>query len=105
MFKCKIKDVGLSSFRLYIKKDYRFENLTKDEYMAFLSLKSNNNIIIQKVDEVNTVVILDRASYLFEMEKLLADTRKSIKVTFNPKHKINKEVRHFTDTEFNWTHS
>ena len=26
--KSKIKDVGLSSFRLYNKKDHRFENLT-----------------------------------------------------------------------------
>ena len=39
--KSKIKDVGLSSFRLYNKKDHRFENLTKDEYEAFLNLKSN----------------------------------------------------------------
>ena len=29
--KCKIRDVGLSSFRWYNKKDNRFENLTKDE--------------------------------------------------------------------------
>ena len=42
--KCKIKDIGLSSFRWYNKKDSRFENLTKDEYTAFLSLKSNSNI-------------------------------------------------------------
>ena len=42
--KCKTKDIGLSSFRWYNKKDSRFENLTKDEYTAFLSLKSNSNI-------------------------------------------------------------
>ena len=35
--KCKIKDVGLSSFRWYNKNDHRFKNLTKDEYTAFLS--------------------------------------------------------------------
>ena len=56
--KCKIEDLGLSSFRWYNKKDHRFENLIKDEYTAFLPLKSNNNIIIQRVDKGNTVVIL-----------------------------------------------
>ena len=102
--KCKIKDVGLSSFRWYNKKDHRFENLTQDEYTAFLSLKSNNNIIIQKADKGNTVVILDRDSYVFEMEKLFGDTNKFIKVAFNPKHKVNKEVRHLTDIESSIKH-
>ena len=46
--KCKIKDVGLSSFSWYKKKDHSLENSTKDEYTAFLSLKSNDNIIIRK---------------------------------------------------------
>ena len=55
-WKSKIKDVGLSSFRLYNKKDHRFENLTEDEYEAFLNLKSNKNIIIQKADKGNSVV-------------------------------------------------
>ena len=70
----------------------------------FLSLKSNNNIIIQKADKGNTVFILDRVSYVSEMEKLLADTIKFIKVAFNPKHKVNKEVRHLTDIESSIKH-
>ena len=32
------------------------------EYTTFLSLKSNNNIMIQKADKGNTVAILDRVS-------------------------------------------
>ena len=71
--KCKIKDVGLLSFRLYNKKDHILQNLRKDEYTAFLSLKSNNNIIIQKGDKGNTAVILNWVSYVFEIEKLLRD--------------------------------
>ena len=102
--KCKVKDVGLSSFTWYNKKDHRLENLTKDEYTAFLSLKSNNNIIIQKFDKENTAVILDRVSYVFEMEKLVGDTSKFIKVVFNLNHKVNKEVRHLTDIESNINH-
>ena len=92
--KCKIEDIGLSSLRWYNKKDHRFENLTKDEYAAFLSLKSNDNIVIQKADQGNIVVILDQVSYVFDVEKFLGDTSKFIKVAFNLKHKVNKEVRH-----------
>ena len=53
--KCKIKDVELSSFRWYKKKYNCFENLTKDEYTAFLSVKSDNNIITQEADKGNAV--------------------------------------------------
>ena len=34
--KSKIKDTGLSSFRLYNKEDHRFENLSKEEHEAFI---------------------------------------------------------------------
>ena len=66
--KSKTKDVGLSSFRLYNKKDHRFENLTEDEYEAFLNLKSNKNIIIQKADKRNSVAVVDRLKYVRKME-------------------------------------
>ena len=46
--KNKIKDFSLLSFRFYNKKDHRSENLTEDEYEAFLNLKSNKNTITQK---------------------------------------------------------
>ena len=33
------------------------------------------------------------------MEKILSDTSKFLKVTFNPKHEVNKEIRHLLDIE------
>ena len=84
--KSKIKDVGLSSSRSYNKKDHRFENLTE----AFLNLKSNKNIIIQKSDKGNNVVAIDRLKYVHKMEELLSDRRKFIKIEFNSKHTVNK---------------
>ena len=33
------------------------------------------------------------------MEELLSDKSKFVKVTFNPKHKVNKELRHLLDME------
>ena len=97
--KSKIKDVGLSSFRLYNKKDHCFENLTEDEYEAFLNLKSNKNIIIQKSDKGNNVVAIDRLKYVHQMEELLYDRRKFVKIEFNSKHTVNQDVRHLLDME------
>ena len=100
--KSKTKEVGLSSFRLYNKKDHRFENLSEEEYQAFLSLSKNNDIIIQKAGKVNTVVaLLDRSSNIKKMEELLADTSKFVKVEFNKKHKLNQELRHLLDLQGN----
>ena len=31
------------------------------------------------------------------MGKILPDTNKFLKVTFNPTHKVNKEIRHLLD--------
>ena len=97
--KSKIKDVGLSSFRLYNKKDDRFENLTEDEYEAFFNLKSNKNIIIQKADKGNSAAVIDRLKYVRKMEELLSDCSKFVKIEFTSKHTVNQDVRHFLDME------
>ena len=97
--KSKVKDIGLSSFRFYNKKDHRFENLTEDEYEAFLNLKSNKNIIIQKADKGNSVVVIDRLKYVHKMEELLSDCSKFVKIEFNWKHTVNQDVRHLLDLE------
>ena len=97
--KSKIKDVGLSSFRLYNKKDHRFENLTDDEYEVFLNFKSNKNIIIQKAGNGNSVVVIDRLKHVHKMEELLSDCSKFVKIEFNSKHTVNQDVRHLLDME------
>ena len=97
--KSKIKDVGLSSFGLYNKKDHRFENLTEDEYEAFLNLRSNKNTIIQKPDKGNSVVVIDRLKYVRKMEELLSDRSRFVKIEFNSKHTVNQDIRHLLDME------
>ena len=97
--KSKIKDVGVSSFRLYNKKDYRFENLPEDECETFLNLKNNKNIIIQKADKGNSEVAIDRLKYVRKMEELLSDLSKFVKIEFNSKHTVNQDGRHLLDIE------
>ena len=60
--KSNIKNIGWSSFRLYNKKGHRFENLSEQEYKAFINLQGNKNIIIQKADKGNSVVVIDHFS-------------------------------------------
>lgn len=94
----------LSSYRVYNKKDHR-EIICRgiwpspEEYDAFVNLSNNKGLINQKTDKENTVVLPDRSSYVTRIDKLLSRKSKFVKVTFNTKHKVNKEVRHLLDME------
>ena len=89
----------MSSYSAYNSKDHRFVNLTEDEYNSFINLSSNKDIVIQKADKGNSVVIIKKTEYIRSMELLLSDTTKFRKVQINPKHKVNKELRHLLDME------
>ena len=78
----------------YTTKKHRFENLTEDEYEAFLNLKSNKDIIIQKAGQRNSVVVIDRLKYVHKMEELLSDRSNFVKIKFNSKHAVNQDVKH-----------
>lgn len=47
---------------MFSKKGHRFENLSEQEYKAFINLQGNKNIIIQKADKGNSVVVIDHFS-------------------------------------------
>ena len=65
--KTKTKETALSSFRR--------------ELTALTNLIKNNDIVIQKSDKGNSVVIVDKDTYIKRMENLLSDQRKFEKVT------------------------
>ena len=93
----KLCSTANTSYRAYNKKDHRFENLTPEEYEAFLNLASNDDIIIQKADKGNNVVIVDKSTYIEKMEEILSDHTKFSKIQFG--HELNKELRHILDME------
>ena len=67
--KTRLKDSAFTSFRSY---NYNSEiNLTKNERLALNNLSNNKNIIIQKSDKGNRVVLLDKDKYLEGMSKIL----------------------------------
>ena len=59
-FKVKLKNIALSSYKL-LNDDCKYENnLLYEELSSFKSLMRNKNIVIQKADNGNTVVTIDK---------------------------------------------
>ena len=65
--KTKTKDITLSSFRIY--NDNVPQHLSKGEFDALKSLFQNKQIVFQKTDKGNSIVIVDRDKYIEKMEK------------------------------------
>ena len=62
------------SFREYSSSPQ--QNLSKEELAPLLSLSKNEDIVIQKSDQGNSFVIVDKEVYSKRMEDLLSDQRK-----------------------------
>ena len=61
----------MTSFRNYIANLSR--NLSDEEFKALQNLSKNTNLVIQKSDKGNSVVILDKDVYIKHMESLLSN--------------------------------
>ena len=77
--KTKTKETALSSFRQYNKSPQ--QNLSKEELATLASLSKNKDIVIQKSDKSNSVVIVDKETYIKRMENILSDERRFERVT------------------------
>ena len=60
--KTKTKERALSSFRQHNKSPK--QNLSKEELTALTNLSKNKDIVIQKSDKDNSVVIVDKDTYI-----------------------------------------
>ena len=88
--KTKTKERALLSFRQYNKNPQ--QNLSKEELTALTNLSKNKDIIVQKSDKGNSVVIVDKDTYIKRMENLLSDQRKFEKVTLKNDAFLNSVV-------------
>ena len=92
-----MKDISLSSYKSY-NGNHRFvNNLSVDERKALNNLIKGKNIIIQKTDKGNTVVITDRNNYTNGVKSVISDKTKFVSVD-TPREKylnyiINSENR------------
>jgi len=58
--------------------------LSKDEWRALNDLRSDDSIIITRLDKGNGIVIVSRLDYVIKMKHLLSDSTKFKPLTHNP---------------------
>ena len=69
-----LKSTAFNSFKSY---DFRKElNLTQKEFEQMENLSKRNDLVIQKADKGNCVVILNKTDYVSRLEEMLSDTSK-----------------------------
>ena len=116
--KNELRHIAYSSYKMYNKKDHKLENISQVEHKAFLDLLDIENLIIQKADKGNVIVLLDKNIYVEKINGILNDETKFVKVNFEKRNKeldyllskqeeitkFLKELRDskvITDSEFN----
>ena len=71
--KTKTRDIALSSIRTY--NNNVPQHLSKGEFDAIKNLSQNKQIVIQKSDKGNSIVIIDRVKYIEKMENFLSQSK------------------------------
>ena len=89
--KSKIKDAALGSFWFY--NTNVLENLYNQELEALDKLSKNKNLVVQKADKGNSVVLVDRDVYVKHMENILKDKTNFEKVDIKTRT-LNFQVNH-----------
>ena len=86
--KTKIKDTALTSFRAF-KNHGIGNNLSDEELDALRKLSKKLDIVIQKSDKGNSVVIVDKAAYVNRVMSLLSNSDKFQSLDIEEDKKLN----------------
>ena len=86
--KNKLKDICFSTLNSY-NFDKVNTNLTESESKALKELIRRKDLVIQKADKGNTVVITDRENYLKGIKSLLSDNTKFIPLNIDQSKWLN----------------
>ena len=87
-----MKKIYFSSF-----ENFKFEvelNITPEELKALKNLSSRKDIIIQKPDKGNSIVILKKTDYTERMTERLSDIDKFKKLNIKPGKELNLLLKH-----------
>ena len=79
--KVEIKGEAFSSYDNYSFWDEL--NISKEEHVALKGLSANKDLIIQKSDKGNSVVLLNRNDYIKRLNEILSDSSKFKKLNEN----------------------
>ena len=80
LLKRNLKELGLSSYRR-LKHNVLEKNVNKKELESLKNLSKNLDIVIQKADKGNSVVILDKKVYLEKMKEMLNKNDQFLKLS------------------------
>ena len=95
LIKARLLDTAFSSYESFSRDQSPSENLTASEFKTLRHLSKNKKIVIQKADKGNTIVILDKISYISAIEEILNDHRKFS----NLEIPAGKEINYITNHE------
>ena len=74
--KARLQDTAFTSYSAFKKDNSPPSDFSKDEFESLCKLKNENNLVILKAGKGNTIVSLDKDSYLKSDETLLKDFSK-----------------------------
>ena len=95
LIKARLLDTALPSYESFSRDQSPSENLAESEFKALRHLSKNKNIVIQKADKGNTIVMLDKISYIRGIEEILNDHTKFS----NLEIPAGKEINYITNLE------
>ena len=72
-FQSKILDTAFSSFDSFNNNKMR-NNLSEEELKALRNLRKQKDLVIQKADKGNTVVITEKDAYINKIKEIFSDT-------------------------------
>ena len=70
-------------------------NISKEKHVALKSLSANKDLIVQKSDKGNSVVLLNRNDYIKRLNEMLSDSSKFKKLNI----KLGKEINFLLQQE------
>ena len=73
--KSKLLDTAFTSYNFFERKR-PVSNLSEAELNALQNLTKNKNLVIQKADKGNTVVIINKSDYKTKIKDILSDSTK-----------------------------
>ena len=88
-FRTQLKDMALSSLKLF-NGSCKFENnLSAEEISSLKALMRKKNIIIQKADKGNTIVITVKEKYIEGVKRAISDSNKFVQLDITPYKYLN----------------